>query len=152
MGNRYCWHFRVTWWIQGQPGSTFINQQIPIPGTCYEHEEGPKRAMTRDALRQQLVREMEKYAALSYDEVESLDTPVKYYHGTPRHSDFYQVDVRVLQRFKSDTEQWTELLVSIDDGVSQGGRLSRLLHAVSPDSGSLVFHRDGRVERFLREA
>lgn len=107
--------------------------------------------MTRNALRQQLVREMEEYAVLSYDEVESLQTPVKVRRGTPGSEDFCQVDVRVLQRSKSDTEEWIELLVSVDDGVSGSGPLSRLLHAVSPESGSLVFHRDGRVERFLRD-
>lgn len=108
--------------------------------------------MTQNALRQQLVREMKKYAVLSYDEVESLRTPLKDQQGTPGSEDFYQVEVRVLQRSKSDTDEWIELLVSVDDGVSRGGRLSRLLRAVSPESASLVFHRDGRVERFLRDA
>lgn len=108
--------------------------------------------MTRILLRQQLVREMERYAVLSYDEVQSLQTPAKYQHGSPEDDDFCQVDVRVLQRSISAAQEWIELLISVDDGVARGGKLSRLLHAVAPESGSLVFHRDGRIERFIRNA
>jgi RHS repeat-associated protein len=39
MGGKWCWHIRVTCWLAGEPGSTFINVQIPLPW-CYETKRG----------------------------------------------------------------------------------------------------------------
>lgn len=106
--------------------------------------------MTPDARRERLNREMEKYASLSYEQADAL-SPQRHQDGAPGADEFCQIDVRVQQRVSTDAEQWVEVVVSIDDGTSGRGMLTRLLHATAPAFGSLVFHRDGRVERFFRD-
>lgn len=40
MGNRWCWHIRVTCYIKGAKQPPFVEVQIPIPGTCYQTKRG----------------------------------------------------------------------------------------------------------------
>jgi hypothetical protein len=108
--------------------------------------------MTREELRKHLVDEISMYRSLfSYDAVAALSGPLKHHFGNPGTSEFYQVDARVLQRWNRDNEDWIELLVSVDDGVPHGAVLGRMFNVIAPESGSLVFHRDGRIETVLRD-
>lgn len=108
--------------------------------------------MTHDELKRQLEAELGNYAArLNYDSASGLRSALVEQRNLadPVDESFYQVDVRLLQKHKSATEDWVQILVAVDDGRPSGGLLSRLLHIVRPVSGALIFHRDGRIERFL---
>jgi hypothetical protein len=105
--------------------------------------------MTREELRKRLVDELARYARLSYGEVAALGKPITQDYGTPGRDDFYQITVRVLQTWRSGSEDWIELTVSVYDGVPHGGLMSRLLHIATPEVASLIFHRDGRIETVL---
>jgi hypothetical protein len=107
--------------------------------------------MTREELKKHLREEMDKYAEnLSYEKARGLRKPIVEQYGNADSDAFYQVDVRVLQSCKSGDEDWIEVSVSVDDGTPHGGRIARLLRAVTPETGAIVFHRDGRVEKMMR--
>jgi hypothetical protein len=79
----------------------------------------------------------------------ALKTPIVEQRGmdSPDSGDFYQVDVRLLEVIASECEEYAHVTVSVDDGQGWGvGPLRVIMSEVA----SIIFHRDGRIERAFR--
>lgn len=106
--------------------------------------------LTKNELANRLREAMARYALMSYSEAAELKVSLPFSHGSPGSDDFYQGDVRFLQAGQSDGDRWVELVIAVSDGTPSEGWLGRLLGAVTPQTGSLLFHEDGRVEQLMR--
>lgn len=103
--------------------------------------------MTRERLRDRLRVEVEKYAAaLSYDQALALNAPIVEQHGLapPDNVDFCQVDVRLLETVRSETENYAHVIVAVNDGRGPGIGPLRI---ITNETAALVFHSNGRVEK-----
>lgn len=106
--------------------------------------------MKREQLRERLVEEVERYAtSLSYAAAVALRTPIVEQRGEGEHDSvsFYQVAVRLLEVITSEREDYAHVTVSVDDGRGWG---VGPLRVVVSEVASIIFHRDGRVERAFR--
>lgn len=107
--------------------------------------------MTRKELKRRLVEEMDKYAKkLTYEEAAALAVPIAEQRGTiaPNSSGFYQVTVRLLEKVTLERDDYINLMVSVDDGRGPGIGPFRV---IAPETGSLIVHRDGRIEKCFRD-
>lgn len=92
--------------------------------------------MTRRQLRERLAEVVRSLAGSTFEEcLEFRDQPVHEEFGVPGSDEFYQVTVRLLENESS----YRRLHVAVDDGRG-------FLGIVRPVTGTVIVHRDGRVE------
>lgn len=67
--------------------------------------------------------------------------PLQKHYGVPEMEDFYQVDIRSLERYVDETGEWLKLIVSANDGHG-------MLGIVRNVTGGLAVYRGGVTEMF----
>jgi hypothetical protein len=90
--------------------------------------------MKTSQLREILLKEVDRWAQKSIDELRSAQYPVSYNNGK-KGQDYYQTKVIMLE----DLPEYVHIGVAVDDGGIRA--------FILPPSTSFIVHADGRVEK-----
>jgi hypothetical protein len=97
--------------------------------------------MEKSELKQAVQTMLERLSKLTFSEAEAFVVPVQECHGNPGENDFYQIDVRLLERNSDRTGEWLKLIVSANDGTG-------ILGVVNNVTGGVAVYRNGSNEIF----
>lgn len=68
---------------------------------------------------------------ISFEQAEAYFEPVQELHGVPGSIDFYQLDIRVIERVIDTSGEWLKLTISANDGSTRFGMINNVIGAIA---------------------